>query len=144
MNLAPFKNHPFTDFTTPESRRAMLEAIDVVRAQLGKKYDLVIAGSPVQTTATFTSVNPARPAEIVGIHFAAGAEEAHAAVEAAQIAFASWRKIPVEDRAALLIRAASLLRERYYIFCAWLTLEVGKNWAEADADVGECGDFLEF
>ena len=144
MNLAPFKNHPFTDFTTPESRRAMLEAIDVVRAQLGKKYDLVIAGSPVQTTTTFTSVNPARPAEIVGIHFAAGAEEAHAAVEAAQIAFASWRKIPVEDRAALLVRAASLLRERYYIFCAWLTLEVGKNWAEADADVGECVDFLEF
>ena len=29
-------------------------------------------------------------------------------------------------------------------FCAWLTYEVGKNWAEADADVGETIDFLEF
>ena len=28
--------------------------------------------------------------------------------------------------------------------CAWLTYEVGKNWAEADADVGETIDFLEF
>ncbi len=27
---------------------------------------------------------------------------------------------------------------------AWLTYEVGKNWAEADADVGEAIDFLEF
>ena len=41
-------------------------------------------------------------------------------------------------------RAASLIRERSFEFCAWLTLEVGKNWAEADADVGETIDFLEF
>ena len=35
-------------------------------------------------------------------------------------------------------------RERQFEFCAWLTYEVGKNWAEADADVGETIDFLEF
>ena len=38
----------------------------------------------------------------------------------------------------------ALIRERKFTFCAWLTFEVGKNWAEADADVGECIDFLEF
>ena len=52
--------------------------------------------------------------------------------------------MPVEERAALLLQTAELIRERKFEFCAWLTYEVGKNWAEADADVGETIDFLEF
>ena len=48
------------------------------------------------------------------------------------------------ERASLLLGAAELIRERKFDFCAWLTYEVGKNWAEADADVGETIDFLEF
>jgi 1-pyrroline-5-carboxylate dehydrogenase len=63
---------------------------------------------------------------------------------AAQTAFATWTKVPVAERAGLLFRAAALIRERSFEFCAWLTLEVGKNWGEADADVGETIDFLEF
>ncbi len=37
-----------------------------------------------------------------------------------------------------------LSEQRKFEFMAWLTYEVGKNWAEADADVGETIDFLEF
>ena len=44
----------------------------------------------------------------------------------------------------MLFKAAEMIRERKFEFCAWLTYEVGKNWAEADADVGETIDFLEF
>jgi 1-pyrroline-5-carboxylate dehydrogenase len=50
----------------------------------------------------------------------------------------------MQERAALLFRAAGLVRLRKFELCAWLTCEVGKNWAEADADVGETIDFLEF
>ncbi len=50
----------------------------------------------------------------------------------------------MEERAELLFKAAEMIRERKFEFCAWLTYEVGKNWAEADADVGETIDFLEF
>ena len=142
--LSPFRNEPFTDFTTQENKRAMQEALRAVRAELGQRYDLTIAGSPVQTAATFNSVNPASPSEIIGTHYTAGAEEANTAVEAAQSAFAKWSKTSVEERVSLLIRAADLIRQRHFYFCAWLTLEVGKNWGEADADVGETIDFLEF
>ena len=45
---------------------------------------------------------------------------------------------------SLLLRASEIIRERKFEFCAWLTYEVGKNWAEADADVAETIDFLEF
>ena len=51
---------------------------------------------------------------------------------------------PVETRVSLLLNAAEIIRQRHFEFCAWLTYEVGKNWAEADADVGETIDFLEF
>jgi len=81
---------------------------------------------------------------VIGVHQRAGAEHVEPAMQAAQAAFATWSRTSVEERAGLLFRAAVLIRERSFEFCAWLTLEVGKNWGEADADVGETIDFLEF
>jgi 1-pyrroline-5-carboxylate dehydrogenase len=140
----PFVNEPFVDFTTAENRRAMLEALDQVRSMLGREYDIVIGGRRLKTEGKITSTNPARPAQVVGIHQRAEADLAEQAMQAALDAFPAWSRTPVEQRAALLFRAADLIRERKFEFCAWLTLEVGKNWAEADADVGETIDFLEF
>ena len=144
MLQTPFANEEFIDFTTAENRRAMLEALDDVKTQLGREYDLVIGGKRLQTVGKIVSVNPARPSQVVGIHQRAGAEHAAEAMEAAQTAFQSWSRVPVAERAELLLRASALIRERRFEFCAWLTFEVGKNWAEADADVGETIDFLEF
>ncbi|HVG28021.1 MAG TPA: L-glutamate gamma-semialdehyde dehydrogenase [Acidobacteriaceae bacterium] len=139
-----FQNEPFTDFSAPENHRSMQAAIDRVRTELGQTWDLVIAGHPVQTAQRFTSTNPARPAEIVGTHFSAGEPEVQQAVAAAAQAFTTWSRTPVAHRVDILRRTATLIRERHFDLCAWLVFEVGKNWPEADADVGECIDFLEF
>jgi 1-pyrroline-5-carboxylate dehydrogenase len=144
ISLPPFSNEPFTDFTTSENHRAMLAAIGHVRSQLGRTHDLIIGGHPTQSAETFTSVNPANPSEVIGTHYTATPAQATAAVEAALAAFPAWSHTPVATRVDLLLRAAALIRSRHLEFCAWLTLEVGKNFAEADADVGECIDFLEF
>ncbi len=144
MNLPPFRNEPFTDFSSPDNHRAMLDALARVRSELGKTWDLVIGGRSAKTGATFTSTNPARPAQVIGTHYAAGPAEVEQAIEAAAAAFAVWSRQPAEERVKVLLRAAELIRERHLDFCAWLVFEVGKNWAEADADVGECIDFLEF
>jgi 1-pyrroline-5-carboxylate dehydrogenase len=140
----PFVNEPFVDFTQPENKRRMEAALDEVQSKLGREYDIVIGGKRLKTTGKIFSMNPARPAEVVGVHQRAGAEHVEEAMQAAQSAFKSWSRVPVAERAALLFRAAALIRERSFGFCAWLTLEVGKNWGEADADVGETIDFLEF
>src|SRR5580698_2715329 len=63
---------------------------------------------------------------------------------AALSAFETWSRVPVDVRVSLLLNAAEIIRERKFEFNAWLTYEVGKNWAEADADVAETIDFLEF
>jgi 1-pyrroline-5-carboxylate dehydrogenase len=140
----PFSNEPFVDFTTAENKRRMKEALVHVESELGREYDIVIGGKRLKTAGKIVSTNPARPAEVIGVHQRAGAEHVEGAMQAAQAAFLTWSKVPVEERAGLLFRAAELIRERSFEFCAWLTFEVGKNWGEADADVGETIDFLEF
>ena len=140
----PFVNEPFVDFTLPENKRRMQAALADVQNKLGREYDLVIGGKRLKTAAKIFSMNPARPAEVIGVHQRAGADHVEPAMQAAQAAYATWSRTPMEERAALLFRAAALIRERSFEFCAWLTYEVGKNWGEADADVGETIDFLEF
>jgi 1-pyrroline-5-carboxylate dehydrogenase len=139
-----FANQPFIDFKAPENARKMQTALELVSSQLGREYDLIIGGKRLKTKDNIRSVNPARPAQIVGIHQKAGAEHAEQAMAAALRAFESWSRVSTEQRVSLLLNAARIIRNRSFEFCAWLTFETGKNWAEADADVGETIDFLEF
>lgn len=140
----PFVNEEFVDFTTAENKRVMQAALAEVERSLGQEYDLIIGGRHVKTAGKIVSTNPARPAQVIGVHQRADAEHAEQAMAAAQAAFASWKLKTAAERAGLLLRASELIRERKFEFCAWLTYEVGKNWGEADADVGETIDFLEF
>jgi len=139
-----FVNERFIDFKAPENARAMWSALESVSNHLGREYDLVIGGVRLQTKDKIRSLNPACPAQVVGIHQKADASHAEAAMSAALEAFESWSRTTVVERVSLLLAASEIIRKRKYEFCAWLTFEVGKNWAEADADVAETIDFLEF
>src|SRR6266496_4405674 len=140
----PFVNEPLTDFTKEENARKMRAAIEKVRGQLGREYDLIIGGRRVKTTDKIKSLNPAKPSQIVGIHQKAGKEHVEPAIRAALAAFESWSQTSFEERASLLFRVGDLLRERKFEFGAWMVFEVSKNWAEADADVAETIDFCEY
>ncbi len=142
--ILPFSNEPLTDFSRPESVTSFSEALGRVKKQLGKDYPLVINGEAVRLGKTFPSVNPARPAEIVG-NFADGtAEHADQAIAAASEAFKTWQYVPVEERSRYLLRAAAEMRRRKHEFDAIMVLEAGKSWIEADADTSEAIDFLEY
>ena len=139
-----FRNEPFTDFSRGDTTRAIRAALEHVGDLLGHEYPLIIGGERSHTSTKIESYNPARPAQIIGIHQNPGAELAEVAIQAALKAFESWKHVSVEARTSLLLRASEIIRDRKFEFCAWLTYEVGKNWAEADADVAETIDFLEF
>ncbi len=139
-----FQNELFTDFKAPENNRKMHEALELVGNQLGREYHLVIGGYRVSTDGKIRSLDPSRPNRVVGVHQKAGAEHAEQAMQAALRAFEFWSRASTGERTSLLLGAADIIRKRKFEFCAWLTYEVGKNWAEADADVGETIDFLEF
>ena len=142
--LPPFRNEPYTDFSVPENRRAMEQALERVRRQLGREYPLLIAGERTKTGDKLVSRNPSRPDEVVGIHHKANAGLARLAVERAYENFPAWRDTRVEDRVQMLLRAASVLRERKLEFDAWLVFEAGKTWPEAEAETAEAIDFCEY
>jgi len=140
----PFINEPFYDFRNEENARKMRAAIERVREQLGREYDLIIGGQRLKTTEKIKSLNPSKPSQIVGTHQKAGKEHVEPAMKAALKAFDSWKHTTVEERAGLLFRAADLLRQHKMDYMAWLVFEVSKNWGEADADIFETIDFCEF
>ncbi len=139
-----FKNEPSVDFTSPENTRRMRNAIEKVRNELGREYDLVIGGRRVKTEEKSQSLNPAKPSEVVGVFSTAGAAEVEPAMQAALKAFESWKHTTWEERTNLLFRVSHLLRERKFEMMAWMVFEVGKNWAEADGDIAELIDFTDF
>src|ERR1017187_7954192 len=135
LHEGPFKNEQFVDFTKQENARKMRNALDKVRGQLGREYDLIIGGKRLKTSDKIRSINPAKPSELVGLHQKAGKEHVEPAVNAATKAFSTWSRTSVEARASLLFRVADVMRERKLEYMAWLVFEVSKNWLEADADV---------
>jgi 1-pyrroline-5-carboxylate dehydrogenase len=144
LHEGPFVNEPLTDFTKEPTARQMRAAIEKVRGQLGREYDLVIGGKRTSTTDKIKSINPAKPSQLVGLHQKAGKEHVEPAMQAALAAFASWSRTSFEERASLLFHVGDVMRERKFEFCAWLVFEVSKNWAEADADIAETIDFCEY
>src|SRR5277367_5024241 len=144
LHQGRFVNEPLTDFSKEENARKMRAAIEKVRGQLGREYDLIIGGKRIKTADKIKSLNPAKPSQVVGIHQKAGKEHVEPAMQAALQAFSQWKNVPLEERASLLFRVADMLRERKFEFCAWLVFEVSKNWAEADADIAETIDFCEY
>lgn len=142
--LPAFGNEPFTDFSHPGNKAVMEAALAKVRAQLGRDYPLWIGPDRIMTEDRIESVNPGDTDVVVGRVSMASAELAERAMQQAAAAFETWKKVPTRERAAFLLRAAELMRERKHEFSAWMVYEAGKNWAEADADTAEAIDFMEY
>jgi 1-pyrroline-5-carboxylate dehydrogenase len=142
--FAPFANEPVGSFSKPEDQRAAQAALAKIKTELGRDYELWIAGARHKTGDMLDSVNPARPSEIVGRHHKANAALATKAIEDAHAFFPEYARTTVEQRVEWAARVAAIIRERKLEFDAWLVVEAGKTWPEADADVSEAIDFCEY
>ncbi len=139
-----FTNEPPLDFTRAAHRSTLSTALETVRKSLGQEHPAVIDGRRMSVAAWIDSVNPANPDEHIGRAAASSHEDADAAVEAAHRAQPAWARRPAAERAAVLERAAEILRRRRFELIALEVLEVGKPWVEADADVAEAIDFCAY
>ncbi|MCC7154680.1 MAG: L-glutamate gamma-semialdehyde dehydrogenase [Bryobacterales bacterium] len=143
-NLWEFRNEPYADFSEPRNAEAARAALALVRSKLGAEYRLRIGDNSYSTGDLLSSLNPSKPSEIVGLHHKATAELANQAIATADAFFAEWAKTPAPTRVEMLRRAAAILRRRKFEFDAWLVVEAGKTWPEAEADVSEAIDFCEY
>ena len=128
----PFSNEHVADFSKPANREAMERALAEVRAQLGREYELLIAGRREKTPDKLKSLNPSRPSRGGGHsqqgHRGAGEEKRWKPLTPI---FRSGRAVPAENRAEILLRAAALFRERKFEFDAWLVLRSRQNMARS-------------
>ncbi|MBI4445957.1 MAG: L-glutamate gamma-semialdehyde dehydrogenase [Acidobacteria bacterium] len=144
MNLPEFKNQPLTDFSKPENRQAMEQAVAKVRVSLGKEYQIMLGGERILSAQKFNSYNPSCSKEVVGVFQKGSRDLVNRAIAAAEKAFETWKRTPAEERVRLLLKVSEVMKQRRLELAAWMVFEVGKSWVEADADVAEAIDFAEF
>ncbi|NJC71412.1 aldehyde dehydrogenase family protein [Planosporangium thailandense] len=89
-------------------------------------------------------LNPARPSEVVARVRTAGDQEIDAAVAAARRAWPAWAAMPIQERAAILARAAAYLDASAETFGEELTREEGKTRAEGIGEVRRAAEILRF
>jgi len=142
--MRPFANEPPLDFSRDSNRGLMIEAIADAHRRAPRRCPLLIDGEWVETEARIASVNPSDRNELIGEAACADLSHVDSAMAAAQRAFPAWSRTPAERRAEVLVNAAAHLRDRRIEITAWIILEEGKPWHEADGDVCEAIDFLEF
>jgi RHH-type transcriptional regulator, proline utilization regulon repressor / proline dehydrogenase / delta 1-pyrroline-5-carboxylate dehydrogenase len=141
--LPPFANEPVLELRRAAVRAQLSEALARVERELPVNVPVSIGGES-RTGQGFASTDPGAPEQIVASASAATDADVVAAVNEAQQGFRSWRAVSAADRAEALIRAAAWMRERRLELAALEVRECAKPWPEADGDVCEAIDFLEY
>ncbi|WP_342567846.1 L-glutamate gamma-semialdehyde dehydrogenase [Psychrobacillus sp. FSL K6-4046] len=142
--MLPYKHEPFTDFSKEENKKAIKEGYKIVDAYLGQDFPLIVGGERITTESKIVSYNPAKKEQVIGKVSKASQEIAEKALKIADETFNTWKKVKPEVRADVLFKAAAIIRRRKFEFSALLSREAGKTWVEADVEVAEGIDFLEY
>jgi len=110
-----------------------------------EKYGQFIDGKwhKSSTGETYEVINPANE-EIIGKASKASSEDVNKALLSAQKGLEVWKKTPPWQRAYILRRIADKMREKQDILAKWMTLEVGKPFAEAKGEVNGAADIYEW
>jgi predicted delta-1-pyrroline-5-carboxylate dehydrogenase group 2 len=139
-----FANEPILELRRAPARDALLAALRELDERLPLSVPALVGGEPASGTTAFESTDPGKPSRVVAHAERASERHAAAAVEAAERGFRDWGRRPAAERAAALRAAAARLRERRAELAALQVRECAKPWPEADADVCEAIDFLEY
>jgi RHH-type transcriptional regulator, proline utilization regulon repressor / proline dehydrogenase / delta 1-pyrroline-5-carboxylate dehydrogenase len=143
VSLPPFANEPVLELRRAPVRESLRSALQELDARLPLRVP-VLVGADEGPAEGIVSTDPGAPGRVVAEAGRGGPEEASAAVEEAARGFAQWGPLPAAERAGVLVAAAALLRERRRELAALEVRECAKPWPEADADVCEAIDFMEY
>lgn len=92
---------------------------------------------------SYQSINPFN-GEIVKSFDENTTQQLEAAIENAEHCFKIWRTLAYQERAAVVIKAATIMRECKEEFARLITLEMGKLFAESIGEVVLSADILEY
>ncbi len=139
-----FANEPVAELRRPGPRARLAAAVARGERDLGFTAPVRLGGEPRASTAELTSRDPSDPSTVVCRSGLASPGDVDAAIELATRGLATWRATPWHERAAVLFRAAAIMRRDRDALAALVVFEAGKPVPEADADVCEAIDFCEY
>jgi RHH-type proline utilization regulon transcriptional repressor/proline dehydrogenase/delta 1-pyrroline-5-carboxylate dehydrogenase len=142
-DLAPFANEPILELRRAAVRSQLIGALSELDRRLPIAVPVMIGGGE-RAGAELFSADPGEPGREVAHAPCATAADVSAAIEEARAGFAVWSRTPAEERAAALVAAAAWMRDRRLELAALEVRECAKPWPEADGDVCEAIDFLEY
>jgi RHH-type proline utilization regulon transcriptional repressor/proline dehydrogenase/delta 1-pyrroline-5-carboxylate dehydrogenase len=141
--LSPFANEPVLELRRATVRAQLAGALAGLDGELPLSVPVMI-GASQRRGDELVSTDPGEPERAVALAASAREDEAGAAVEEARRGLRTWSTTAARERAAALTRAAAWMRERRLELAALEVRECAKPWPEADADVCEAIDFLEY
>jgi RHH-type transcriptional regulator, proline utilization regulon repressor / proline dehydrogenase / delta 1-pyrroline-5-carboxylate dehydrogenase len=141
--LAPFANEPILELRRAPVRSELAEAMSALERKLPLEVPVMI-GSHSRTGDGLISTDPGAPDRVIARAALATEDDVRAAVEQARDGFPAWSARSAAERAGTLLGAAQWMRERRLELAALEVRECAKPWREADADVCEAIDFLEY
>ncbi|SVA34034.1 uncharacterized protein METZ01_LOCUS86888, partial [marine metagenome] len=92
---------------------------------------------------TYDVINPATE-EVIGKASKSSSSDVDKALRSAENGFQSWKNKPAWERAKIIRKIADLIRDRSDELAHWMTLEAGKPYADAIAEVNASADIFEW
>jgi RHH-type proline utilization regulon transcriptional repressor/proline dehydrogenase/delta 1-pyrroline-5-carboxylate dehydrogenase len=138
-----FQNEPILELRRAPARESLLEALRELDSRLPLEVPILIGGERGGVEG-IDSTDPGAPDRLVARAGEAGEADVSAALDVAERGFREWSASSAAERAEALRGAAARLRERRLELAALQVRECAKPWPEADADVCEAIDFLEY
>ncbi len=142
-DLPTFVNEPIGELRRASVRDELQAGMAKLEPRLPIKVPVWIADGE-RYAEELTSTDPGDPNRVVALTAKSTEAEVDEAVKTATRGFAKWSATPAIRRAEILVKAAAWLRARRAELAALEVRECAKPWGEADADVCEAIDFLEF
>ncbi|MDD2998703.1 MAG: L-glutamate gamma-semialdehyde dehydrogenase, partial [Candidatus Riflebacteria bacterium] len=151
MNNAVFKintpaNEPILGYLKgSREQKALTEELNR-QTETVIEIPLIINGQEIKTGKTGEFRMPCDHHHVMARYHMAGEKEVKMAIDAACQAQLSWEKVPWTDRAAVALKIARLISDKYrFVLNAATMLGQGKNIFQAEIDsVCETVDFLRF
>lgn len=136
-----FMNHPLLDFSKKQNRENFQKALSDWEKKFPVEVPLLLEGKEVQSSQTFERENPSQTEQIISRSFLAQKEQAQQALDYTSSFFKEWKHSSPQARISSAKKLAELMKEKEFELSALQVFEVGKTWAEAQADVAEAIDF---
>lgn len=135
---------PPLEFFEDATRRHFMTTLARTVSEGPVEVPLIINGNEIFKPSPLTVLSPNDGRTPVVRATMAEAGDVEQALSAAQLQFPAWSRRPISERAQYLRKAAQWMSDHRSRLAAAAVLEAGKPLREADADVKEAIDFLNY